>query len=74
MDDVYPSDFIVHKGRKFRPPKYYDELLRRSRPELLEELQEKRRQEVNLAEQTEERRRARGKVHFARTSVLSRRP
>lgn len=24
MGDVYPRDFVVHKGQKMRPPKYYD--------------------------------------------------
>lgn len=27
MDDVYPEDEVVHDGRKFRPPRYYDKLL-----------------------------------------------
>lgn len=24
--DVYPKDFVTHKGRKFKPPKYYDRI------------------------------------------------
>lgn len=24
FDDVYPSDFIIHNGKKISPPKYYD--------------------------------------------------
>lgn len=23
-DEVYPDDFVVHEGRKFRPPRFYD--------------------------------------------------
>ena len=30
--DCYPSDFITHKGRKFRVPKYYDKLYNRKIP------------------------------------------
>nr|QJB19812.1 MAG: replication initiator protein [Microvirus sp.] len=26
IDDVYPKDFVTHKGRKYRPPKYYDKI------------------------------------------------
>lgn len=25
-DEVYPSDFLVHEGRKLKPPRYYDNL------------------------------------------------
>jgi hypothetical protein len=25
-DEVYPSDFIVHEGKKMKPPRYYDNL------------------------------------------------
>lgn len=27
MDDVYPSDEVVHDGKRFRPPRFYDEAL-----------------------------------------------
>jgi len=40
--DVYPGDFVVQKGVKFRPPTYYDTLLEKSNPELWREIQEKR--------------------------------
>lgn len=30
--DVYPSDFVVFKGRQLRPPKFYDKLLERVDP------------------------------------------
>lgn len=43
--DVYPEDEVVHDGRRFRPPRYYDSLLS-SEPSgevLLEELKSKRR-------------------------------
>lgn len=26
IKDIYPDDFILHKGRKLKPPKYYDKI------------------------------------------------
>ena len=26
-EDVYPNDFVILRGKKCRPPKYYDKLL-----------------------------------------------
>ena len=40
--DVYPKDFIVHDGQKNPVPRYYDRLLERENPELLEELKSRR--------------------------------
>jgi len=43
--DVYPHDRVVIRGSVSKPPKYYDRLLERSNPLLLEEIQFKRFQE-----------------------------
>lgn len=40
--DVYPHDRVVFKARECKPPRYYDQLLKRENPELLEELKERR--------------------------------
>jgi len=40
--DVYPGDFVVQKGVKFRPPTYYDLLLEKQNPDLWEEIKLKR--------------------------------
>lgn len=40
--DVYPHDRVVVKGVKSRPPRYYDVLLKRRDPQLLEDIQQKR--------------------------------
>lgn len=40
--DLYPSDFVATRTGKVRVPRYYDKLLRRSSPEVLEGLKEKR--------------------------------
>lgn len=41
--DVYPSDQVIVNGRPCRPPKYYDKLLEKWRPMLLDEIKDKRR-------------------------------
>lgn len=38
--DVYPSDEVIHNGRKFKPPRYYDEKLT---PEQLVRVKNKRK-------------------------------
>lgn len=44
VDDVFPRDEVVYQGRKFRVPRYYDDLLERrpSGPSLLLDLKAKR--------------------------------
>lgn len=41
--DVYPADEVIHEGRRFRPPRFYDD---KCDPELLENLKGRRRQKV----------------------------
>lgn len=40
--DVYPSDFVVMNGKKVRPPRYYDSLLKKSDPSLFLDIKSKR--------------------------------
>jgi hypothetical protein len=43
--DIYPSDFVTHKGKKQSLPKYYDtqyEILTQDNPEILENILKKR--------------------------------
>lgn len=44
--DVYPEDEVVHAGKRYRAPKFYDRLLERERPELAASLKAKRRDVV----------------------------
>lgn len=37
--DVAPWDYVVADGKEFKPPRYYDKLLRRSDPDRYEEMQ-----------------------------------
>jgi len=41
--DVFPADEVIHKGRRFRPPRFYDEKLPE---EELVEIKERRREKV----------------------------
>ncbi len=43
--DVYPADEVIHKARRFRPPRFYDKQLPEKQ---LEQLQQKRQQKVKL--------------------------
>lgn len=56
-DDLYPSDFAISKGNKLPVPKYYDRLLEREDPELLETLKQRRKEraEENSANNTRAR-------------------
>ncbi len=47
QSDVYPDDFVVMKGKKFRPPKYYDQLLEKKNPILMEKIKQQRRKKSN---------------------------
>lgn len=69
--DVFPSDEVVHEGRRFRPPRYYDKQLGESE---LEEMKEKRRKAVGKFshELTPDRLAVRESVAAARLSRLRR--
>lgn len=72
--DVFPDDFVVLNGKKARVPTYYDTLLERHQPELLEQLRQKRKERVEeLAEDlTEERLREKEIYQRARIKLLKR--
>jgi hypothetical protein len=42
MTDVYPHDHVISKGRPTKPPRYYDKLLDRVNPDLLESIKASR--------------------------------
>ncbi len=41
--DVFPKDFVTHDGKKFRPPKYYDNIYDSVCPDALEKIKLKRK-------------------------------
>lgn len=36
--DIYPNDYVIINGVKTKPPKYYDEIIKRSKPETYKEI------------------------------------
>lgn len=72
--DVYPLDSVVARGVERRPPRYYDLLLKRAKPAVLEDVAFARelRARAAFADNTDERRAVREVVHLAKVSTLSR--
>ena len=68
--DVYPSDECVVKGRRFRPPRYYDLKLEEAE---LEVYKERRRVAAKSEDATEQRLRVREKVAQAQRDFRKRR-
>jgi len=50
LRDVYPKDFVTIKGRKYRPPRYYDEYLKKCKPKEMIEIKKKRRESASDAD------------------------
>lgn len=55
--DVYPTDFVVVRGKQARPPRYYDDRYGASHPEQLEEIKSQRQKKgrIHAADATQER-------------------
>lgn len=72
--DMYPRDSVVINGHEVRPPRYYDELYKLEEPELMEEIKEKRIQEMarHVADNTPDRLRERERVKQAQLKMLKR--
>lgn len=70
--DVYPSDFMVVNGRRVKPPRFYDNLLDKENPDLLDAIKQKRLEQVNFKEGTFDRLRVREEVALAQVNVLKR--
>lgn len=73
-DDVYPYDEVVLKGKRLRPPRFYDGLYEQHDPKGFQEVRRKRISagKRHVAEQTPERLKAREKVQLAKLSMLKR--
>jgi len=73
-DDFYPRDHAVVNGRKVPVPKYYDRLLERENPELLEDLKDARklRAKSRKADNTPQRLKAREDCLKSKLSTLKR--
>lgn len=71
--DVFPSDEIVIGGRRFRPPRFYDEKYSKENEDDFARLVEKRRQAVNTKEMTPERLRVKEALAESREKTLRKR-
>ena len=73
-DDIYPHDFVVVRGRKLRPPKYYDRLFEDFDPAGFAAVKRARKEsgESRASEQTTSRLIVREKVARKRVELLKR--
>lgn len=72
--DVYPHDYVVVKGKKIKPPKYYDRLFEKENPFEWDEVLYNRHVSASLHsdDQTPERLAVKEEVQLARLSKLKR--
>lgn len=54
-DDVFPSDEVIFNGKSVKPPRYYDNLLDKVEPDLIEDLKRLRAEKVLWSESTLDR-------------------
>jgi hypothetical protein len=70
--DCYPSDFIVIRGMKMKPPVYFDALLKEDDPEMYRQVKKKRRENYNKEEMETRRLMAKQKTLEAQFKRLER--
>lgn len=73
-DDIYPHDYVIHKGREMKPARYYDDLYKDMEPDIMEEIKERRHQAAleNAWNSTPARLAVREKVKKAQLQQLNR--
>lgn len=73
-NDVFPKDFVTHKGKRIKTPSYYDNKLDKVDPEQLLAVKAKRKlaAQANCADNTVDRLRARAAVAHANYSKFVR--
>lgn len=74
MTDVYPDDFVLMRGKKLKPPKYYDTLLNASDPFCSDSIKERREQngKLNSQNSTPARLYVRETIHKLKAKLLKR--
>lgn len=72
--EIYPNDYVVVDGRKYKPPRYYDKLLKEQDADMYEFVKQKReeRAKENAFDSTWARLEAREKVKMAAFDKLVR--
>jgi len=74
ITDVYPSDFVVMRNKKMRPPRYYDSLYEIKYPEFLKKIKNARKREglKHSDNNTYERLKVREEVQLSKFKQLKR--
>jgi hypothetical protein len=72
--DIYPHDFVVFNGKKMRPPRYYDGILKTERPYTFDDIKFKREENANkhIDNNTPERLNVREQVQVESLKLLTR--
>lgn len=70
MTDVYPHDHVISRGHPAKPPRYYDKLLDRSNPDLMESIKVSRAEKAleRAADHTTDRLRVKETIAKRRVS------
>lgn len=68
--EVYPSDEVIVRGRAVKPPRYYDDILKATLPDVAARVQARRLAERSRADETAERLRVREVCAEARLTLL----
>lgn len=71
VDDVYPSDEVIVKGKKRKTPKYYDKHLEGIRPKQLAEVKKNRKEKAqhHTENNTPDRLRTRDEINISRAKI-----
>lgn len=71
--DIYPHDFVLSRGVPAKPPRYFDKLLERRDPDLMEEIKERRAMRAQMSVDNTPRRLAdREEIQLRRFQLLRR--
>jgi len=75
-EEVFPSDFVVLRGRKLKPPKYYANKLEKEDPELLRKVKARRlrQSKKQAANNTPDRLRVRQEIQESKLKTFLKRP
>ena len=73
-NDVYSSskDYVIIRGRKMRPPKFYDQIMKDLDPDLMDDIVERRLDNFVPTDNTPERLKVRHEVTKSRLAQYSR--
>lgn len=74
MDDIYPHDYVVINGRKVKPPRYYDGILKVERPYTFDDVKFIREEnaKLHLDDNTSDRLKVKEAVQLERLQLLTR--